>query len=386
MDAHQTTTSAKPYDGPSQYAMSGGNGFAGPEEPSSSRPWDRPSSYPDPVSGSGAYPQGSSELPPTSRPYDPSPRPNGSTTKPYDPSKPYDTPAKPYDTPAKPYDTPAKPYDTSKPYDPSPKPYGPAAEPYDPSTKPYDPSLYPTPTGPVGPSVEQMPGPAAMSYSSQYDGTAGAPLLAQQQTGLSAPMVTSPQDIRYVRGQTLEALGELYTLQKNRQRLGGTPVPLELEQQYRMQLNKASFDLRTLREEVKILISDAEKHRWRKWLIGSIVATIIPTVNFIFRRSPSEKKEDKSVTDTEHSFVRTRALLAKIKDTVLGRNSIASIAFFVFAVLYVFSNEVTLLVAKTVNKRLKKLSSRIEKGDGLLEEKDLKLLDGWRWRVLLLGQ
>lgn len=92
------------------------------------------------------------------------------------------------------------------------------------------------------------------------------------------------------------------------------------------------------------------------------------------------------MTDTEHSFVRTRALLAKIKDTVLGRNSIASIAFFVFAVLYVFSNEVTLLVAKTVNKRLKKLSSRIEKGDGLLEEKDLKLLDGWRWRVLLLGQ
>ncbi|PNH52807.1 hypothetical protein VD0003_g4532 [Verticillium dahliae] len=261
MDAHQTTTSAKPYDGPSQYAMSGGNGFAGPEEPSSSRPWDRPSSYPDPVSGSGAYPQGSSELPPTSRPYDPSPRPNVSTTKPYDPSKPYDTPA--------------KPYDTSKPYDPSPKPYGPAAEPYDPSTKPYDPSLYPTPTGPVGPSVEQMPGPAAMSYSSQYDGTAGAPLLAQQQTGLSAPMVTSPQDIRYVRGQTLEALGELYTLQKNRQRLGGTPVPLELEQQYRMQLNKASFDLRTLREEVKILISDAEKHRWRKWLIGSIVYVLL---------------------------------------------------------------------------------------------------------------
>ncbi|KAM0271634.1 hypothetical protein ACHAQH_009022 [Verticillium albo-atrum] len=371
MDAQQTSTSVKPYDGPSQYTMSGGSGFPAPE-PSPSRPWDRPSSYPDPVSGSGAYPQGSTELPPTSKPYDPSPKLNGSSAKPYDSSKPYETSS--------------RPYDSTQPYGPSPKPMDYSAKPYDASSKPYDPSIYPTPTGPIGPSIEQMPGPAAMSYASQYDATAGAPLISHQQSGLSAPMVTSPQDIRYVRGQTLEALGELYTLQKNRQRLEGTPVPLELEQQYRMQMNKASFDLRTLREEVKILISDAEKHRWRKWLIGSIVATIIPTVNFIFRRSPSERKDDKTVTDTEHSFVRTRALLSKIKDTVLGRNNIASVAFFVFAVLYVFSNEVTLMVAKTVNKRLKRLSSKLEKGDGQLEEKDLKLLDGWRWRVLLLGQ
>lgn len=58
-------------------------------------------------------------------------------------------------------------------------------------------------------------------------------------------------------------------------------------------------------------------------------------------------------------------------------------AFFVFSVLYVFQNEVSLRVAKTVQKRVKKLVGRFERGDADLDEKDMKLLEGWRWRVLL---
>lgn len=51
--------------------------------------------------------------------------------------------------------------------------------------------------------------------------------------------------------------------------------------------------------------------------------------------------------------------------------------------LLIFQNEVSLRVAKTVQKRLRKLTARIERGDVDIDEKDLKLLDGWRWRILL---
>lgn len=58
-------------------------------------------------------------------------------------------------------------------------------------------------------------------------------------------------------------------------------------------------------------------------------------------------------------------------------------AFFVFSVLYVFQNEVSLRVAKTVQKRVKKLCAKIERGDPDMGDGDMKLLEGWRWRVLL---
>jgi hypothetical protein len=68
---------------------------------------------------------------------------------------------------------------------------------------------------------------------------------------------------------------------------------------------------------------------------------------------------------------------------VHGKSGLASMAFFVFAVLYVFQNEVALRVAKTVSRRLKRLSAKVERGDEEISEKDMELLKGWRWRVLL---
>lgn len=70
---------------------------------------------------------------------------------------------------------------------------------------------------------------------------------------------------------------------------------------------------------------------------------------------------------------------------MLGRNGWGGMAFFVFAVLYVFSNEVSLMVAKTVNKRVKSVYQKMYDGQEI-DEKDVKMLDGWRWRILLLGR
>ena len=75
--------------------------------------------------------------------------------------------------------------------------------------------------------------------------------------------------------------------------------------------------------------------------------------------------------------------MSYLKTSVLGKGGFASMAFFVFAVLYVFQNEVSLRVAKTVQKRVRKLTARIERGDPGIHDRDFKLLEGWRWRVLL---
>ena len=61
-------------------------------------------------------------------------------------------------------------------------------------------------------------------------------------------------------------------------------------------------------------------------------------------------------------------------------------AFFVFAVMFVFQNEVSLQVARKVSRQLKKLTTKLERGEGEVGEKEMKLLEGWRWRVLLWSQ
>lgn len=108
-------------------------------------------------------------------------------------------------------------------------------------------------------------------------------------------------------------------------------------------------------------------------------ATIIPAVRKIFRRS----SHNEAANDTEHAFQKSKSLIARILDSVHGKSGLASVAFFVLAVLYVFQNEVSLRVARTVSKRLKKLVAKVERGDDGVGEEDMKVLNGWRWRVLL---
>ena len=119
-------------------------------------------------------------------------------------------------------------------------------------------------------------------------------------------------------------------------------------------------------------------------------ASFIPLVRRIFRR-PERSEDDDTNTqgveasnNTEYAFRKSKGLLTRIKDGLFGSGAFAQIAFFVFAVMYVFSNEVTLRVAKTTQKRLRKLLGKIERGeDGAEIEEGEKALDGWRWRVLL---
>ncbi|KAI0188268.1 hypothetical protein EV127DRAFT_454582 [Xylaria flabelliformis] len=146
----------------------------------------------------------------------------------------------------------------------------------------------------------------------------------------------------------------------------------------------AVSDLRALRSEVAALLRRAENSRWRKWFFGGIIATIIPFVRKIFRRS-SHDDHRVSSNDTEHAFRKSKSLIARILDSVHvnGKSGLASIAFFVLAVLYVFQSEVSLRVARTVSKRLKKLVSKVENGVEDVDEQDFKVLNGWRWRVLL---
>lgn len=93
-----------------------------------------------------------------------------------------------------------------------------------------------------------------------------------------------------------------------------------------------------------------------------------------------------SSNDTEYAFKRSKSLISRILRSAHGLEKLASFTFFIFAVVYVFQNEVSLRVAKTVSRRLKQLSVKMERGEEGITEKDVKLLRGWRWRVLVLKQ
>ncbi|PNY27442.1 Uncharacterized protein TCAP_02632 [Tolypocladium capitatum] len=193
---------------------------------------------------------------------------------------------------------------------------------------------------------------------------------------------TGPIDIRNVKTSCQFGLREYLSLQRKRQRFDASTSTVDLESRIGAQANVVLGDLRTLQSEIRRLAKAAEDHRWRRWLFGGAIAAFIPAVRRIFRRG-SDQESQSSSNDTEYAFRKSKGLMSRIKDGILGGGSLAKIAFFVFAVLYVFQNEVSLRVAKTMHKRIKKLCERIERGGPDVDERDINVLDGWRWRVLL---
>ncbi|KAH7035786.1 uncharacterized protein B0I36DRAFT_319074 [Microdochium trichocladiopsis] len=144
----------------------------------------------------------------------------------------------------------------------------------------------------------------------------------------------------------------------------------------------ALSDLYLLRKEMSAIAKAAEARRLRKWVFGVLIASFIPAVRKIFRRAP----EDEEANDTEYAFRKSRSLLERIKDSVTPGSRagfLATMTLFVGAILYVFQNEVTIRVAKTTSKRLKRLAAKIEGGIEVLDEDDIKILKGWRWRILM---
>ncbi|KAK5996950.1 hypothetical protein PT974_02298 [Cladobotryum mycophilum] len=202
----------------------------------------------------------------------------------------------------------------------------------------------------------------------------------QIQTPLSAP--NTPLDIKSVKSTCQQNLQELIRLQRQRHSFGATAGAGDLEWQIRGQTGVLLEQLKTLQAEVRKMAKSAQNHRWRRWLIGGFIATFVPIIRKLFRRG-GDSESRMSSNNTEYAFRKTKGLITRIKDSVLRHGHWASMAFFVFAVLFVFQNEVTFRVSKTIYKRIRKLVGRIEYGDDNISERDLKVFEGWRWRVML---
>ncbi|CAK7210887.1 hypothetical protein SCUCBS95973_000941 [Sporothrix curviconia] len=226
----------------------------------------------------------------------------------------------------------------------------------------------------------------------------GPPVLTQSPGPMYATDTMTKADIRSARASVEEGLGRIMDLQRQQlQHLQYGPgaanvrnsTAAAVQEQLRLQTGSVLRDLRYVRRAIYGIAKAAENHRFRRWLVGGVLATFIPLVRRLFRRfgSGSNSSLNKNTAnDTEYAFVRSRSLVDRMLNSVTRRGGLASIAFFVFAVLYIFSNEVSLRVARTVGRRLKRLSTKLERGDEPLDEADLKQLSGWRWRVLLWGR
>lgn len=110
--------------------------------------------------------------------------------------------------------------------------------------------------------------------------------------------------------------------------------------------------------------------------------SFIPLVKRLFRRP---KHEDESSNRTEYAFKKSKGLISRILAST-RRPGLWTLGFFVFAVLYVFQNEVSLRVSRTVSRRLRRLVAKIERGGDRLTEDDIKAVQGWRWRILIWSE
>lgn len=332
-------------------------------------------SYPPPPARSPGQSQSQSQPPPDQPRYNPQEYPSGSyQPQNYNPQE---------------YSTQQN-YTTTQTYES--QSYGPQ------TSQPYNPQDYP----PISSAPGPLPGPGVSATGLPLRPVSDPNLLTDKTKmasnvpggGLTdvmrpnaqiAPTV-APSSLRELQGLKTNCqfgLREFLSLQRQRKSGEVTMSSYELDVRLRDTTYTLLSDLKVLQGEVRGIAKEAENHRWRRWIIGGAIATFIPIIRRFFKRNNDEESQT-SANDTEYAFRRSKGLLEHIKDSVLGGTGyLAKLSFFVFAVLYVFSNEVSIRVARTVNKRLKKLCARIEAGDTDIEEKDMKVLEGWRWRVLL---
>ncbi|KAL8298002.1 hypothetical protein RB597_007034 [Gaeumannomyces tritici] len=201
--------------------------------------------------------------------------------------------------------------------------------------------------------------------------------LTQSPGPMVAATTATTHGLRGARLTTESALREYMALQRRRNHAAGSDG-VDIGARIKLQSGVLVGELYQLRRRVADLVKAAEQHRWRRWLIGGIVGTVIPMVRTLFRRPATSIETSNS---TEYAFFRSKSLLGRIMDSVKGLGGLASITFFVFSVLYVFQNEVSLRVAKTLSKRLRRLSNKVE-DTHQLDDRDIALLSGWRWRIL----
>jgi hypothetical protein len=246
----------------------------------------------------------------------------------------------------------------------------------------YNPQNYPPVSGPqTGPNDLPMR-PVSESYLPNHPGTMASAIKPPHQM-VPANIPADLGELRALITNCQFNLREFISLQRQRRSGDASMSAYELETRLRNQTTFVLNDLRILQGEVRSIAKEAENHRWRRWIVGGAIATFIPMIRRFWRRNEDDEDSQLAANDTEYAFQKSKGLLDHIKSGILGKGRFAKLAFLVFAVLFVFSNEVSIRVARTVQKRLKKLASRIEHGDPDIDDKDMKTLEGWRWRVLL---
>ncbi|KOS23310.1 hypothetical protein ESCO_003662 [Escovopsis weberi] len=197
------------------------------------------------------------------------------------------------------------------------------------------------------------------------------------------PVSSSDLDIRSARTSSRNQLEEVLrlTMQRSRHRSGREDIDWQIRSATGIYLTQ----LRILQSEVRKIAKAAQHHRWRRWLIGGFMATIIPAMRAIFRRrADPDSGPCCTNNNTEMAFQQSQSWFARVREGAQKHGQWASMAAFVFSLLFVFSNEVLFRVAKTVYKRVRKTAGRIER-EGEVREGDLEVLEGWRWRVMLWG-
>ncbi|KAA8632488.1 hypothetical protein SMACR_03071 [Sordaria macrospora] len=300
------------------------------------------------------------------------------------------------------------------------------------ATNPSNPSRPSIGPGRHGSIIEMMPGPAALSpppppppplghsnshsHGPSHHPSLGLALGPKPSSSLSKPTKTAaklteleegllygdterypPQmELGDYRQATECSLREYMALQRKRRQISykiaagnsGKEAAL-VEEKLRFQASTAIDELIELRGRVAEIVRRAEKARWRRYLWSGAFAIFIPLVKSFFRPSTVDKgaharehKHKRGHNRTEYAFRKSKSLIDRIL-TQARRPGLASLSFLVFAVLYVFTNEVSLRAAKTVSRRLKRLTAKVERGRELGEE-DFKGLQGWRWGVLEL--
>ncbi|KAL2267790.1 hypothetical protein VTJ83DRAFT_5067 [Remersonia thermophila] len=171
----------------------------------------------------------------------------------------------------------------------------------------------------------------------------------------------------------------------------------DVEDRLRAQHYAAVQGLWHLQGRVAEVARRAEGKRWRRLAFGGIIAYIIPLVKKLYGRPVlhkhvstgpgaassffSDDYDEPPSNSTERAWRRSKRLVARILEEY-GRPGLGTLAFFVFAVLYVFTNEVSLRAARSVARRLGRLAAKLDEGREEVGEADMKALRGWKWRVV----
>lgn len=171
-----------------------------------------------------------------------------------------------------------------------------------------------------------------------------------------------------------------------------------LEEKLRAQSFIALEELSTLHKEVQLLSKSLAASRFHTWIIsGGVTAAVslltaylkVSHVARLQKENAAALLSDSSTSIDGSASVNSNAIshlftIPTFLTTPTSRN-LALVTVYTLAFLYTAQNEVSIRVARVVSRRLKRLMTKIERGEEIVTDEDLNSLQGWRWRVLFWG-